>query len=133
MSKSAIDVARALHAALAAGKKGVELRDLFDEGATVLEHPNLVKPQGGTAGLDELLRQSESGANLLAEQRYEVHSAIEHGETAIVRLTWTGVIGRDIGRFRAGQVLTAHIAQFIETRHGRVSAIETFDCYEPLP
>ena len=27
-------------------------------------------------------------------------------------------------------VLTAHIAQFIETREGRVASIETFDCYE---
>lgn len=34
--------------------------------------------------------------------------------------------------FRAGQTLTAHIAQFISTRDGRIASIETFDCYEPF-
>jgi ketosteroid isomerase-like protein len=47
-------------------------------------------------------------------------------------LTWTAVVARNIGPFREGQVLTAHIAQFIETRDGRVASIETFDCYEPF-
>ena len=61
-----------------------------------------------------------------------MHSAIDAGDTAIMRLTWTGEIARDVGGFRAGQTLTAHIAQFITVRDGRVAAIETFDCYEPF-
>ena len=54
------------------------------------------------------------------------------GDTAIVRLTWTGVVARAVGPFREGQVLTARVAQFVETRDGRIAAIETFDCYEPF-
>jgi len=42
------------------------------------------------------------------------------------------VIARAAGPFREGQVLTAHIAQFIESQDGRVASIETFDCYEPF-
>ena len=45
----------------------------------------------------------------------------------------TGEIARDFGPFRRGQTLTAHIAQFIETRDGRICRIETYDCYEPFP
>lgn len=37
-----------------------------------------------------------------------------------------------MGAWREGQNLTAHIAQFIETRDGLVASIETFDCYEPF-
>ena len=49
-----------------------------------------------------------------------------------MRLTWTGVGARAVGPFREGQTLTAHIAQFVETRDERIATIETFDCYEPF-
>ena len=54
------------------------------------------------------------------------------GTRPILRLTWTGTVGADVGRFVAGQQLTAHIAQFITVRDGRISAIATYDCYEPF-
>ena len=60
------------------------------------------------------------------------HSELEHGSLAVFRLTWTGEIARDIGPFRKAQKLTAHIAQFINTRGDRIARIETFDCYEPF-
>jgi hypothetical protein len=132
MMTSPLQVARALHRALEAGKSGAELRPLFTEDAKTIEHPNLMKPAGGEATLEQMLRASETGAQLLAQQTYAVHQESEHGSLAICRLTWTGVIRRSVGPFREGQVLTAHIAQFIETRAGRIASIETFDCYEPV-
>jgi ketosteroid isomerase-like protein len=129
---SPLTVARALHAALEAGKHGLELRQLFTDDCTTLEHPNLIKPRGGSADLDHMLAASSAGADLLAKQNYGVRSAIEHGDMAILRLVWTGVIARAAGPFRAGQVLTAHIAQFIRVRDGKVASIETYDCYEPF-
>ncbi|HVK85007.1 MAG TPA: nuclear transport factor 2 family protein [Kofleriaceae bacterium] len=129
---SPITIARALHAALEAGRHGEALRELFTDDATTLEHPNLIKPRGATVSLAQMLAASTAGAGLLAQQRYDVRSAIEVGDTAVLRLTWTGTIAREVGTFRAGQVLTAHIAQFITVRDGRVAAIETFDCYEPF-
>jgi ketosteroid isomerase-like protein len=132
MTDSPLAIARALHAALEAGKHGEQLVDLFTEDATTREHPNLIKPTGGTFGMDRMLAASTAGAGLLEKQTYDVRSAIEHGQLAILRLTWTGVIARNVGVFRQGQVLTAQIAQFIETRDGRVASIETFDCYEPF-
>ena len=132
MLASPISIARALHAALEAGTHGEDLRPLFTEDAVTVERPNLIKPRGATTELDAMLKASTAGASLLSAQKYEVHSAIEHGPVAIVRLTWTAEIAHDVGSFRKGQVLTAHIAQFIETRDGRVARIETFDCYEPF-
>lgn len=125
-------IARALHAALEAGKHGEALRELFTDDAKTLEHPNLIKPRGAQAPLAQMLAASTAGAGLLAQQRYEVRSAIDTGDTAVLRVTWTGTIARDVGAFRAGQVLTAHIAQFITVRDGRIASIETFDCYEPF-
>jgi ketosteroid isomerase-like protein len=133
MNASPIAIARALHAALEAGKHGEALRPLFTDDAVTVERPNLVKPGGATSPLDQMLRASTAGAGLLSRQRYAVHSAIEQGELAVLRLTWTGEIARNLGPFHEGQQLTAHIAQFIETRDGRIARIETYDCYEPFP
>jgi hypothetical protein len=132
MAASPIAIARALYTALEAGQHGEALRVLFTDDALTLEHPNLIKPRGGTAELAQMLAASSAGAGLLAKQSYDVHSALELGSLAIMRLTWTGVIARDAGPFCAGQQLTAKIAQFIETRDGRVAAIETYDCYQPF-
>lgn len=90
MSASPIALARVLHAALEAGKHGEELRPLFTEDAVTLEHPNLVKPRGASVDLQQMLTASVAGANLLSRQSYDVHSALEHGSMAIVRLAWTG-------------------------------------------
>jgi hypothetical protein len=79
-----------------------------------------------------LLQAATLGAELLSKQHYEVHSAIEHGDLAILRLTWSGTVASDVGSFSAGQELTAHVAQFIHCRWGKIASIETFDCYEPF-
>lgn len=124
-----LDAVHALYAALELGQPRPEL---FTEDARTLEHPNAIKPRGAQASLAEMMAAAQKGKELLSSQRYEVRSAIEHGDTAIVRLRWTGVIAKDAGPFRQGQVLTAHIAQFIETRGWKVASIETYDCYEPF-
>src|SRR6478672_2090416 len=116
MHPSPVTLARALHAALESGAHGEALRPLFSPDAEIIERPNLVKPAGARTPLEGLLANSSAGARLLAWQRFEVHSAIAHDALAIVRLTWSGEIAEDVGPFRRGQLLTAHIAQFVETR-----------------
>jgi ketosteroid isomerase-like protein len=130
MTGSPLAIARALHRALEAGKSGEELRELFSDDARTLEHPNRIKPTGAVVPLEQMLAASLKGTELLAKQAYTVRHELEQGNLAILRLIWTGVIRRAVGPFREGQTLTAHIAQFIETRDGRITSIETFDCYE---
>jgi ketosteroid isomerase-like protein len=129
---SAIETAQALHSAIELGRFGQELEDLFTEDVAFTEYPNRVKPSGGIQGLQDMLTSSRAGARLLAQQRYDVHHASQHGNTAIMRLTWMGTVGADVGPFMVGQQLTAHIAQFITVRDGRISAIASYDCYEPF-
>ncbi len=120
-----MDAITSLHRALEAGQSGDELRRFFTADAVTVEHPNLIKPTGSRATVDEMLAASVKGAGMLSSQKYDVHSALCSGDTAILRLTWTGVL-------RTGDQLVAHIAQFIDTRDGLISSIETFDCYEPF-
>jgi len=131
-SSNPITIARALHAALETGASGEVLRALFTPHATTLEHPNAIKPQGGSATLDQMLSASIAGAKLLARQHYELVDALAHENLAILRVIWTATIAADAGPFAAGQELRAHIAQFITTEGERISRIETFDCYDPF-
>jgi ketosteroid isomerase-like protein len=127
-----ITIARALHAALEAGRHGEDLRPLFTEDAMTLEHPNLVKPDGATSTLPQMLAASTAGTGLLSKQRYRLVDAQEVGDLAVLRVRWTGVIAQDVGPFHAGQELVAHIAQFVHVRDARIASIETYDCYEPF-
>ncbi|WP_170155353.1 MULTISPECIES: nuclear transport factor 2 family protein [Lentzea] len=120
-----MDTIHALHRALEAGQSGEELRRFFTADAVTVEHPNLIRPTGARTPLDKMLTASAAGVELLSSQKYDVHSTLSSGDTTIVRLTWTGVL-------RTGNQLVAHIAQFVETRDGLISSIETFDCYEPF-
>lgn len=132
MSSSSLTVVTALYRALEAGKQGAELSELFTDDMVMVERPNLIKPTGARATRSHMLANSAAGASLLSRQKFDVHSAISHGDTVIVRLLWTGTIARDVAPFHAGQELTAHVAQFIQLKDGQIASIETYDCYEPF-
>jgi ketosteroid isomerase-like protein len=133
MSKSAMEVVEGLHKFLERGLHGDALGEFFTPNAVLVEYPNLVTPKGATRNPSEAAAGSKSGAELLAWQRYELRDAFQQGDTVIARVTWTAEIARDRGPFRAGQRLTAHLAQFITVREGRITRLETYDCYEPFP
>lgn len=127
------EVLLALHRALERGDAGDVLRPLFTDDVIVREHPNAIRPKGGTDDLEGVIAGSAAGAALLAEQHYGVRELVEHGDEVTARLTWTATVAKDAGPFRSGDVLTAHVAQFARIRDGRIASLETFDCYEPLP
>lgn len=126
------DHLHALHRALESGAHGDKLRHLFTPDAETIERPNLLNPRGATTALEAMLTASQAGAGLLAWQRFRTWDVIESGSTAIARATWSAEIAVDAGPFRAGQRLTAHLAQFVTVRDGAIAQIETYDCYEPF-
>lgn len=132
MRTSPIAAIRRLHEALEQGTHGEGLAEYFTADATTVEKPNALKPLGAEATLEQMLANSTAGAGLLSQQRYDIIDAVANGDMAIVRLVWTGTIAVDVGKFSRGQELRAHIAQFVSTRDGRISRIETYDCYEPF-
>jgi ketosteroid isomerase-like protein len=118
--------------ALESGARGDELAARLTDDAVTVTYPNAILPPGATADRAAILAAADAGAGRLAWQRYEIVDEHEHGDTAVLRLTWTGEVARDGGPFHAGQLLTAHVAQFVRVRDGRVSHVATYDCYEPL-
>jgi ketosteroid isomerase-like protein len=129
---SALEITFALHRALEAGVHGEELAAHWTDDVRTTEFPNLIAPSGRVSDRSAMITASTRGAGLLSSQRYDLVEALEHGDTAVLRLTWVGVVAADAGPFKAGQELIAHIAQFVRTHDGRVASIATYDCYEPF-
>ncbi len=132
MDRSPSVAVRAVYAALEAGVDADSLRSFFTDDAVTIEHPNRLKPKGAVSPLEAMLENVERGRTLLATQRYVVEEMLELGDRVAVRLTWTGTLAIDAGALRAGQVLTAQVAQFVQVRDGKVSRLETYDCYYPF-
>jgi len=122
---------QALYDALASGAHGEALRPLLCADVEFVEHPNAISPTGSRRDLDAIMTSSTSGASLLSSQRYDVLESLEDGARVAVRVRWTGEVSTDAGPFRAGEVLVAHLAQFVRVRDGRIAYLETFDCYAP--
>jgi len=110
-----------------------DLASVLHPDSTLVEHPNPVVPQGARRGLSETLAGFAAGRNLLAEQSFEIYELITDGDRAALRALWKGTVGQDVGPYRKGLEMTAHVAAFVTVRDGRVLEHETFDCYEPLP
>jgi ketosteroid isomerase-like protein len=129
---SAPDVVLSFYRAIEEGRHGDQLADFLSPDARTIERPNALVTGGRVSDRTTMLANSTAGAGLLDRQSYQVQSLAEVDGTVVARLTWTGVIAQDAGPFRAGQTLTAHIAQFIRVRDGQIEEIETYDCYEPF-
>jgi ketosteroid isomerase-like protein len=128
------EILRSFYAAIEAGLHGDALGEFLHPEATTLERPNALVPTGRMSDRTAMLAASTAGVELLESQRYEVRTLDEIGDDVVAaRLHWRGVIAADVGPFRAGGQLTAHIAQFVRFRDDRILEIETFDCYEPFP
>lgn len=126
------ELVKQLYAGIEAGRHGDQLAALMTDDVRTIERPNALVPAGRVSDRSAMLAASSAGAALLRRQRYDVRTIVAHDDTVTSRLTWTGVVGRDAGPFVAGQSLTAHIAQFVRVRDGRIAEIETYDCYEPF-
>ena len=101
------------------------LAALMHPDARFNEMPNLINRDGNAyARTTPRSPASARAARLLSAQRYDVHQAVEDGDTIAARVTWRGTLAA------TGQELTAHIATFTQVRDGRIFRHATYDCYE---
>jgi ketosteroid isomerase-like protein len=122
---------RAALEAIASGATGERLAAFFHTDFLQEEYPNRMSPLGARRDLESTLVGAERGQQLMRSQRWEVLSAIAHGDTVAVELDWSGVLAVDAGPLPAGHQLRAQVAIFIEVRDGRIFRQRNYDCYLP--
>lgn len=123
---------RNLYLAISAGATGDDLAAFWHPDAEQVEYPSLMRPHGHRRSLAEMLEGSERGLELIRDQHFDVHTAIEAGDEVAVQLTWTATIAADLGTLAAGTPLVAHVAAFYVFRDGLVLRQSSYDCYEPI-
>jgi ketosteroid isomerase-like protein len=95
------------------------------------EFPNPVAPRGMRRDLAALAVAHAKGAQVMAEQRFDVLRSIARGDQVVIEAAWTGTLRVPYGPLRAGDQMRAHLAMFFELRTGRIIAQRNYDCYEP--
>src|ERR1700750_3215577 len=90
------------------------------------EMPNLINTEGSERDLPAAREAFQRGKGLLSSHSFEIHSALEVGDTIAARATWRGTVAA------TGLQLTAHIASFTQVRDRCVYRHATYDFYEPL-
>jgi hypothetical protein len=100
--------------------------------AEQVEFPSLMRPQGHSRKLAEMLEGYRAGAGLLLRQEYDVENVVDDGEQVAVQLRWTATTAVDAGTLPAGTELVAHVAIFYQFRDGKILRQSSYDCYEPI-
>lgn len=90
------------------------------------EMPNRINPEGTERDLPAAREAFQRGQGLLSAQSFEIHAALEAGDTIAARATWRGTLAS------TGQELTAHVASFTQVRGGLIYRHATYDCYEAV-
>ena len=117
-------------AALERGDSGESLRGFFADDVQQIELPNRLNPKGQQSDLAGMLARSEQGKKVLRGQRYELVSAIAHGERVAAEAIWTGVLAIPLGTLAEGAEMKAHFAMFFEFEEGKIRLQRNYDCFE---
>ncbi len=128
---SPVEVARAYLRSLEARAPIPAIGAFLDDEAVVVVQPNSVDPRGSRRTRAEALAGAERGRALMREERYEILSAVEAGDRAVLEVAWSGVLAVALGKLEAGATMRAHCSMHFEVRSGKIVAQRNYDCFEP--
>jgi|SRR6201989_387659 ketosteroid isomerase-like protein len=126
-----IDRAEAFVAAIAAGGPRETVEAFYAEDIVQEEFPNLLLPNGAVRDFINLRAAYDRSRHSIAEQSYEVVSAVASGNTVVLETIWTAKLAISYGKLAAGDWMRARFAQFFEFRDGLICRIRNYDCFDP--
>jgi len=119
--------------------KAVENRNGFEElpqfyhpDVIQTEYPNAITKNLANRTLKDLGNAAAKGKQVLQKEEYEIIHAYEINDTVIMEALWKGTLAISIGKLAAGDVMTAHFAQFFQFKDGKIFRQRNYDCFEPF-
>ena len=131
MSTTNLETAREFLRALEQGVPREALARFFHPDVAQREYPNRLVAKGAERNLPALLEAHERGKKVSTSHRYEVRSAVAHGDTVAMELDWSCTLAVPVGTLPAGGTMRASCAMFITFRDGRIVSQRNYDCFEP--
>jgi ketosteroid isomerase-like protein len=132
VARSLMEIARSYLQAVERGATGEALAAFYTDDVVQEEFPNRLVPNGARRDLKALLEGAERGQKVVRDQRYEVLSAAEVGQAAILEVQWSATLSIPLGSIPAGGQMRARLAMFIEFRGEKIARQRNYDCYEPF-
>jgi ketosteroid isomerase-like protein len=130
MTTRPADLARAYLDALESRAPQETFESLLHPEAIVEVLPNRLDPRGSRRTRDEAMNDVVRGRALLREERYEVTSAVEHGDRAVLEVTWSGLLAVPLGSLASGSTMRARCSMHFELRDGRIAEQRNYDCFD---
>jgi ketosteroid isomerase-like protein len=97
-----------------------------------IEYPNQFVPKGASRDLAAMREAGERGRRVIRSERYEVRTALAHGNEVALEVLWTGKIAVAVGSLAAGDEMRAHFGVFLTLRDGLIVSQRNYDCFEPF-
>jgi ketosteroid isomerase-like protein len=132
---AALDVALRLLKVLERGGDGpvmdAALGHLLADDVVIEEAPSRAQPHGARHGKAEALAQAARGRAAFTSQSYQVQNATAEADRVALEVRWSGTLAEARGELPAGATLRSRSAIFVDVRGGQISALRTYDCFEP--
>ena len=113
-------------------QSAAELDAFYHPQIEQIEYPNLITKNTAVRNLTDLKDGSEHGRQLLSAEHYEIKNLYCSGDAVILEAVWKGTLAIPLGTLQAGDVMTAHFAQFFEFKDGKILKQRNYDCFDPL-
>jgi ketosteroid isomerase-like protein len=114
------------------GKTGDALVDFLTPDVVHEDMPNRVFPNGSKSDLQTMRAASERGRTIMKRRRYDILSAVGHGNTVAMELDWSAELAVPVAGLQPGDEMRARVAIFLEFREGRICYQRDYCCYEPF-
>ena len=121
---------RAYISAVEAGAAGEELAAFYHADVVLDEYPNRLNPAGARRGLVEILQAAAAGQAAMSRQIFEIVTLTEAGDRVALEMNWTGELAAPLGMMKAGDKVTARIAQVIEFEDEKIIRQRSYDCFD---
>jgi ketosteroid isomerase-like protein len=113
-------------------KSSGELNNFYHPDVRQIEYPNAIVKNTIERNLAELKAGAERGLSILAREEYEIVKLYSFGDIVVLEAIWKGTLSVPIGTLAAGDIMTAHFAQFFEFRDGKIYRQRNYDCFDPF-
>lgn len=116
--------------AIESGKTGTDLSSFFENDVVQIEYPNRLSVKGTKKDIGAILDSAEKVKKIIARQQFFIRNAFVINKTVIMEIDWSGKLAVALGHLKAGELLNAHFAMFLDYVNDKIVGVRCYDCFE---
>ncbi|CAM3055476.1 SnoaL-like domain protein [Arthrobacter ulcerisalmonis] len=126
---SARDLVLSFIRVLEAGGGAAEIRPYLADDFELVEAPHLLAPEGSRRSLTDVLSGADQSAEVVSDQRFEIHRTTVEGSRVVVEADWSATVKMDLRYWDRGERIRATTCSVFDLQKGRIARQASYDCY----